>query len=237
MSKYIEAIRKRQIIRIERLLVNTKFLAEVSEIRQIWKIPKDGLKTKQQADEWTSWYSFIEEKDFYIQYKLLPALSGHLSTINNFKYEDFQSYVAADFIKSIKSLIKEHQLDATWFFPMHQYVLLNDANVFDKIGVGVRFDLPFYDKYGNLTIKVHINELTTKNDILQTFSYLTKQFFKNKRKNQPTSNIKVYKYIVELKNKGYSNKDLLDKLNEHFKNTYSYNQLNKMLHEMKKTSS
>lgn len=217
---------------------NPEFQRDISELRVLWKIPSDGLKTNEESEKWHNQHCEDSERYFdevwlanRPKFETLRQEKKFLE-VDKLKKELNDANPVNALRKSIKNLLVKYRLAPRWESPVKMYLLSNQLQGMGMfLGVVTRLELD--EDNGLERLLIEINDDTTLDDVKRSWSWIkiqqNKLSYKKQKKFQPIRQFERDKMAFELNEQGKTLKEIADELGRKFEKEYEWYEISKFI--------
>lgn len=237
-SKYFEKQSARINQKIKVLINRPDFQADISFLRDKWNIPKDGIKTEKDNENWNDWI-LAETDDYYDKNwaKDIKIMSD-LRKVEKYDEADAikkkinRSAPLNAFNDDIWVVIRNYGLTPKWHGGLKSYLLSNNP---DQLKSQTGLTVSFNWDHGMLRPSIEFDADTRIEDLKRAWTWARKLLKKNKNsKFQPIKNFERDKRIYELDKEGKTVEDIGEIIQTEFNEDLDYNHINIVLGRYKK---
>lgn len=236
--------------KVELLIANPKFQEEMQKLRKIWNIPRGGLKTNKESEEWhgrlykknneyiTSNKGFrraikeIRERKEKLRERGNKDSYGKIMEDN----KKIQSEIPVNALRrDLINLRIKFELSSWWEDFLKYYLLFNEVKI---LGGGFNIQIKINEDTEEDELYIRIYELTTIEDIIMGWNKI--QMFQKrlpgykKGRFKEIKKLQRNKRILELSKQGFKDKEIVKKINEEFEESLIYYDIPKIRHQFKK---
>jgi len=237
-EQYFDRQKKRIAQRAMLLIENAEFQKRVNEIRVMWNIPLEGLKSNEESEIWHGEFYKLEEtqaasiisknRDELIKLKE----NGKYKEAKNFNDKLVREFPLNKFRIQIKKIIRDFKIPLHWFDGIKRYVLFNNVDLMHvrtNISVQTEQDKDVFIP----KMSISISSDTTLNDIKQNWFWIKEHQKRlnshTKEKFQPLKKFERNKRAYILYKQGETYKDIASILSEEFDEDVFYDDVPKYI--------
>ncbi len=196
----------------ELLIIQPKFLADITELRNKWNIPSAGFSSDKDFDKWQrsfeeqNWnYQKIEYRKFREQHKKEPNYAVKLKYFSDKSPNNV-------FQQDLVGLVKKYKLSPFWVQGLRGYLLRNAI----PLPAGVVIEKSFDSITKLPMLKLVLQEDTSIKDVVSVWGqvkrYQKQLPYWRQEKSQPIFNLERNKKAYELRESGKSYNEIANEL-------------------------
>ncbi len=231
--------RLKQAIKV--LVSRPAFQKEITDLREKWHIPPEGIKNEDDNQNWNRQLDIDTDEYYKTEWPKCRAEIDKLNAEKKFREaEEKRKECNAkaplnEFRDDIWSVVRRYRLSPRWHTGIRRYLLFNDP---DNLNLTAGVTMVTTWENGMKRIALEIDGDTTLNDVKHIWPWVKQMqkslMYRQADKYQPIKNFDRDKRIYELSHEGKSSNDIGDTIQQEFGDSLDYNEINLAIKRYKK---